>query len=246
MSNLHAMPVQEQDTKWTQKESIEQVKILTTPSPLVKVEPTLSQISSLRLPHPTDLSQGTQTIRSRKTPQRSEKETTKELVDFFDAQGWDYRTEWVTKSGKAIDYLVKAPYDGGHIFFGVECKADLNEDTKATVLADYLEQASAYSRDLNMPVFLAPIINDGSMSAHINGGREMDRLSALNIFGGRFNVGTIIKQERWWQGFKTVRWFFILRGAYFWNSNTGFNKAKLQMVCSTGSAKERENIKVWR
>ena len=246
MSNLQGTPVPEQDTKWTQKESIEKVKTLTIPYPSVREEPTLHQISSLRLPQPTDLSQGTQTIRSRKTPQRSEQEVSKDLVDFFDAQGWGYRTEWVTKSGKAIDYLVKAPYDGGHIFFGVECKKDLNEDTKATVLADYLEQASAYSRDLKMPVFLAPIINDGSMSAHTNGGREMDRLSALNIFGGRFNVGTMVKQERWWRGFKYVKWFIVLRGSYFWNSDTGFNKARLQMVCSTGSAKEREDIKVWR
>jgi len=42
--------VLEQDTKWMPKESIEQVKTSTTPSPLVKVELTLSQILSLNPP----------------------------------------------------------------------------------------------------------------------------------------------------------------------------------------------------
>ena len=47
MSNLQGTLVPEQDTKWTQKELIGQVKTLTTPSPLVKVELTPSQTSNL-------------------------------------------------------------------------------------------------------------------------------------------------------------------------------------------------------
>ena len=50
MNNLQGTPVPEQDTKWMQKELIGQVKTLTTPSPLVKVELTLSQILSLNPP----------------------------------------------------------------------------------------------------------------------------------------------------------------------------------------------------
>lgn len=47
MSNLQGTPVPVQDTKWTQKESIEKVKTLTIPYPSVREEPTLHQISSL-------------------------------------------------------------------------------------------------------------------------------------------------------------------------------------------------------
>ena len=61
MSNLQGTPVPEQDTKWMPKELTGQVKTLTTLSPLAKVELTPNQISNLRLPHPTDLSQGTLT-----------------------------------------------------------------------------------------------------------------------------------------------------------------------------------------
>lgn len=176
----------------------------------------------------------------------TEAEVSKELAQFFNAQGWEYRKEWLTKSGKAIDYLVKAPYDGGHIFFGVECKKDLNDNTNATVLADYLEQASAYSRDLNMPVFLAPIQTGAAPSEFYHGNRELSRLAGLTIFGGRFNVGIIVHQKRWYYGSEHRTSFLILRGGNFWESRSGFNPKRLHMVCSTGSAKERKELKIWK
>ena len=178
--------------------------------------------------------------------QKTEAEVSQELSQFFDEQGWEYRKEWATKSGKAIDYLVKAPYDGGHIFFGVECKKDLNDNTNATVLADYLEQASAYSKDLDMPVFLAPIKTQAAPSAFYHGNRELSRLAGLTIFGGRFNVGIIVHQTRWYYGEKHDASYLILRGGTFWESKTGFNPKRLHMVCSTGSSKERKELKIWR
>lgn len=194
---------------------------------------------------PTDHSQETRITRSRKTD-LNEKQISEQLKVFFKEQRWEYREEWPTKSGKAIDFLIKAPYDGGHIFFGVECKRDLNEHTNATILADYLEQASAYSKDLNLPVFLAPVFTNKSPSNFYFGDRDISRLAGLNIFGGRFNIGTLIKQERWWDGVKYIHWFMILRGGSFWNDEEGFNPKRLNMVCSTGSEKQRKELKVWK
>ena len=177
----------------------------------------------------------------------TEAEASKELIKFFNQQGWGFRKEWPTKSGKAIDYLVKAPHDGGHIFFGVECKKDLNQKTKATVLANYLEQASAYSRDLNMPVFLAPVVSIGN-NGFTTGGANLDALDALTIFGGRMNVGILVRENyNWYTAIgHSHRWFMVMRGAKFWDGYRGFNQDKLNLVCSTGSAKERIPLKVWR
>ena len=176
----------------------------------------------------------------------TEAETSEKLRSFFDSKGWEYKPEWVIeKSGKIIDYLVKAPYDGGHIFFGVECKKDLLT-AKATELADYLEQASSYSRDLDMPVFLAPVFCGASPSNFYGGGTNLSAISAFNIFGGRFNVGMLIKQIRYWGGEEHTYGFMILRGGLFWDDRHGFNLKRLNMVCSTGSAKERKDIKVWK
>ena len=175
----------------------------------------------------------------------TEAEASKELEKFFQQQGWEYRKEWVTKSGKAIDFLIKAPHDGGYIFFGVECKKDLHRETNATVLADYLEQASAYSKDLGMPVFLAPIFTREPPSSFYHGGREITGLSGLTIFGGRFNVGVLIRREHWWAG-SQADWTLILRGGNFWDTNKGFNPKRLNMVCSSGSKKERRELKIWK
>ena len=176
---------------------------------------------------------------------KTEAEISKELEEFFQQEGWEYRKEWITKSGKAIDFLVKAPYEDGHIFFGVECKKDLSHDTNASVLADHLEQASAYARDLDMPIFLAPIVTKDAPSALFFGHNNIDKLSALNIFGGRFNVGTLVRQERWWYGQKHVQWFSILRGGIFWDWR-GFNPKRLNTVCSLGSEKKRKEMKIWK
>lgn len=177
----------------------------------------------------------------------TEAEVSKELEKFFQQEGWDYRKEWlIKKSGKVIDFLVKAPHDGGHIFFGVECKKDLNHKTNATVLADYLEQASAYSRDLGMPVFLAPINSHKSVSSLCTGGEHLEATASLLIFGGRQNVGGLVKRQTSWGNVTSTSWYMAMRGASFWDSRNGFNPKRLHMVESTGSTKERVNIKIWK
>jgi hypothetical protein len=177
---------------------------------------------------------------------RTEAEVSEDLCKFFKSQGWDYREKFPTKSGKEIDFVVKAPYDGGSIFFGVECKRDIGEYSKATALADYLEQARAYSTDLDMPVFLAPVISSRGPSELYHGGTKLDALSALTIFGGRVNVGLLVQQDRTRYGTQSRNWLMVLRGGRFWDQRGGFNPKKLSIVCSTGSAKERKDIKIWK
>lgn len=174
--------------------------------------------------------------------------TEKEAVDvvrrFFDAYGWEYKEQYPTKSGKAIDFYVKAPHDGGFIFFGVEVKKDLSGKTNATVLADYLEQARAYSVDLDAPVFLAPAQGLG-VAELSSGGENLRAISALSIFGGRVNVGILSREERYYKGISSVNWYMVMRGGVFWKHDA-FNPKRLTMVSSTGSKKERRNIKIWR
>ena len=166
---------------------------------------------------------------------------------FFEKNKWEFKEEYeIKRSGKRIDFCVKAPYQSGHIFFGVECKRDLNDSTNATVLADHFEQAVAYSRSLNMPVFLAPVMTQYSASSLYAGGHKLRAMSALSIFGGRCNVGLLAINRSVWQNKVSVNTYMILRGGSFWNEQDGFNPQRMQMVTSTGSSKDREDIKIWR
>jgi hypothetical protein len=106
----------------------------------------------------------------------------------------------------------------------------------ATTLADHLEQAAAYARDLNMPVFIGPVQTSKSPSSMYTGGKTVDSVCALNIFGGRMNVGTFVVGNTW----HGDKFFMILRGASFYEN--GFNPKRLNMVTSTGSKKERTDI----
>jgi hypothetical protein len=156
-------------------------------------------------------------------------------------QGWTYEEEFRTKSGKAIDYVVTAMHDDREIKFGIEVKRQMSplyrNGLAATVLADHLEQASAYARDLDMPVFIAPIQSNKSPSGAYTGGSKVDSVAALNIFGGRMNVGTLMVCD---SGY--VPWYMILRGASFFEAGKGFNDKRLNVVTSTGSKKERKDI----
>ena len=115
------------DTTWTKtgqtrtemaKPTSEREKILTTLSPYQKAALTPSPILNLNQFRLTDHSLETQTDRYAKTSPKSEEDYAKELRLFFAKSGWKYREQWQTKSGNAIDFLVKTPHDGGHIFFG--------------------------------------------------------------------------------------------------------------------------------
>lgn len=63
MSNLHAMPVQGQGTRWTQKELIELERTLTMRLHSVKVAQMLNQILGSELPVKIVRSPETQTTR---------------------------------------------------------------------------------------------------------------------------------------------------------------------------------------
>lgn len=252
--NVPAMPStrQESTPTITERQTDVRVRTLTTSSLYPKAELILSQILRYERQKATARSQGTQTTQSKLIDPRSllsESDCSQVLREFFDAQGWEYREEYEIKStGKRIDFVVKAPHEGGHIFFGVECKKDLTNETNITVLADYLEQASAYSEALRMPVFLAPVMNGGMAMSLTSGSHKVDALNSLCIFGGRFNVGLISNHMyTWGYGYnKEIKYCLVMRGGYFWDEQRKFNPERLHMVCSTGSKKERKPLKIWK
>jgi hypothetical protein len=168
----------------------------------------------------------------------TEKAASALVKSFLNKNKWQYEQEVRTPSGKAIDYVVTGTHEDREFKFGIEVKRHLSKHfdggLHATTLADHFEQAAAYARDLNMPVFIGPFQTNKSPSAsYIGGPDNLDSLRALNIFGGRLNVGSLIigRNE-----------YMILRGASFWEEHTGFNPKRLNIVTSTGSDKERTDI----
>lgn len=170
----------------------------------------------------------------------TEKAASKLVSELLDAKGWSYEKEFKTSSGKAIDFVVTAMHEDREVKFGIEVKRQLSEHypngLAATTLADHLEQAAAYARDLNMPVFIGPVQTNKSPSSMYTGGKMVDSVCALNIFGGRMNVGTFVVGNTW----HGDSFYMILRGASFYEN--GFNPKRLNMVTSTGSKKERKDI----
>ena len=228
------------------KPTLERGKILTTSSLYQRAALTPSPTLNLNQFRLTDHSLGTLTDRYAKTPPKSEDDYAEELRKFFFQSRWQYREQWKTKSGNAIDFLVKAPHDGGHIFFGVECKKDMNTSTAATTLADHFEQAAAYAKDLKMPVFLGPVYYPGSANSACLGGNTIKPIAALNIFGGRMNVGTLVYRTGFNSNYNYNNWYLLMRGDYFWEPYKGFNESRLNYVVTTGSKKERVPLKVWK
>ena len=175
----------------------------------------------------------------------TEKEAIELLKKLFIWLKWDFREQFETKSGKLIDFVVKAPYDDGHIFFGVECKRRMNDRMTANELSDYLEQSSAYARDLNMPVFIGPAISHKRGHKLYAGGVHLSAIAAFNIFAGRQNVGMLVCNPHITK-YRPTKWSMVLRGTKFWDADSGFNPQRLYMVCSTGSKMERKPLKIWK
>ena len=121
----------------------------------------------------------------------------------------------------------------------------MNTRTAATTLADHFEQASAYAKDLKMPVFLGPVYFPGSPSSACLGGHTISSISALNIFGGRMNVGTLVYRTGLNHTYNYNNWYLMIRGDVFWNPD-GFNDSRLNYVVTTGSKKERIPLKIWK
>jgi len=188
-----------------------------------------------------------------RNPFTTEEECSAFLRNQFKQWGWLYREEFKTRSNKAIDFLIKARHNGGHIFFGVECKKGMDELTAATAFADHFEQARAYAHDLKMPVFVGPIFTRHDPSASYKGGPNISAIAGLNIFGGRSNVGSLIFQMDWHNDKRIREQYAIMRGDIFWSSNkdnrhtceNGFNPKRLNLVSTTGSKRERVDMKVW-
>tara|TARA_R110000868_G_C10540742_1_gene734918 strand:+ start:49 stop:618 length:570 start_codon:yes stop_codon:yes gene_type:complete len=153
---------------------------------------------------------------------------------------WKYQKQYtIPDSRKKIDYLVTTE-EG--IRFGIECKGRMimgSDGVKARVLANHFEQAAAYAQALQLPVFIGPVwFNDSPMGAG-QGGLKLTALSALNLFGGRMNVGTLLWHDR---SPYSSYWSLSLRGKSFWLNQTGFNKAMTKLVTTEGSKKEREDL----
>lgn len=255
MKKTNEPPENALDTTWTRpvptrtetvRPTPEKARILTTSSPYQKVGLTPNRTLDLNQFRLTDHFLATQTGRYAKTSPKSEEDHAKELRLFFAQSGWDYREQWQTASGNLIDFLVKAPYNGGHIFFGVECKKDMNTSTAATTFADHFEQAAAYAKDLKMPVFLGPVYYPGNASSACLGGHTIKSIAALNIFGGRMNVGTLVYRTGFNPTYNYNNWYLLMRGDYFWEPPRGFNESRLTYVVSTGSKKERIPLKIWK
>jgi hypothetical protein len=176
----------------------------------------------------------------------TEVEATKVVLDFLSQVGWDYVQEYEIKSiGKYIDFYVKAPYEDGFIFFGIECKKQLSYKSKATELAGYVEQAGAYARELQAPVFIGPLVDDFNLSDMYVGGSRLSPISAANIFGGRFNVGIMGFSYRYLRGISPDNAIFALRGNAFWKDGK-FNPKRVNIVTTTGSKKTRTPLKIFR
>jgi hypothetical protein len=174
-------------------------------------------------------------------------ETASEVVrQLIVLNDWQYEPEYELPSGKRIDYLVAAR--DGNIQFGIECKRrmsysydDYGDGMNAKTLADYFEQAAAYAGELEVPVFLGPVLHYGTGKSELyRGGTEMSSLAALNIFGGRLNVGTLVNMRSCWRTY----WLMILRGATFWGYDWKadahvFNEDRLSVARVSGAKKKR-------
>ena len=154
--------------------------------------------------------------------------------------GWSFEEQVrIPNSRGRIDYVVTT--DEG-LQFGIECKKNLFHEDKvgmsARVLAGHFEQAAAYARDLQMPVFIGPFVAPVSLMGATGGGLKLTSLAALNIFGGRVNVGTLLHHN-----YRAGSWSLILRGQRFWSEYEGMQERMNKLVVSKGAKKERVQLK---
>ena len=176
----------------------------------------------------------------------TEVDATKVILHFLYQVGWDYIQEYEIKSiGKYIDFYVKAPYEDGFIFFGIECKKQLSYNTNATEFAGYVEQAGAYARELKAPVFIGPLVDSFNLSDMYRGGPHLTSVAAATIFGGRFNVGVMGFSYSYSQGIAPKTAIFTLRGSAFWKDGK-FNPRRVNIVTTTGSKKTRTPLKIYK
>lgn len=176
----------------------------------------------------------------------TEASATEVILDFLYQVQWDFRQEYPVKNtGKYIDFFVKAPYEDGYIFFGIECKKQLSYNTNATELAGYVEQAGAYARELQAPVFIGPLVDSFNLSELYVGGPRVSSIAATTIFGGRFNVGVMGFSYRYLRTISPDNAIFALRGNAFWKDGE-FNPNRVNIVTTIGSKKTRIPMKIYK
>tara|TARA_R110001599_G_scaffold8019_2_gene38536 strand:- start:22 stop:609 length:588 start_codon:yes stop_codon:yes gene_type:complete len=171
--------------------------------------------------------------------------------EVFEKEDWTVEAQASAGEGReAIDYRVDTP-EG--LSFGIEVKRDLVTGYMTMrQMAEYFEQTAAYTRALDLPVFLGPVITTGTPSETYAGGTSCTALAAYNILGGRINVGTLVFFNYRYSQWKSPFWGMILRGDFFWTSNrkirerrkfqNGFNPKKTTMVTSSGSKNIRKSL----
>jgi hypothetical protein len=149
--------------------------------------------------------------------------------------GWSFEEQVrIPNSRGRIDYVVTT---GEGLQFGIECKKNLFHDESgmvARILAGHFEQAAAYARGLQLPVFIGPFVAPVSLMGATGGGLNLTSLAALNIFGGRVNVGSLL-----YHNYRAGSWSLILRGQRFWSEYEGMQERMNKLVTSQGAKKER-------
>jgi hypothetical protein len=161
--------------------------------------------------------------------------------------GWRYEEEYELKSGWArLDYLVKAPYEGGHIFFGIECKKALSRYTSWSDLAKYFEQMVAYQTrpDVSYPIFLAPIVEDENINNFYKKYPSYTNLNNIQVFdrlAGRLNVGVMYMSRTKGNWGATLR----LRDGTYYSDHRGFRKDRLKISVTKNSHITRVPQKIW-
>ena len=120
MNNRNAMLGQGQDISSIVKGWTEPERTLTMQRPYQKAALMRTPIYASNLQAQTVASPVTQTTRSRSiNPNLNESSFAITLRMFFESIGWEFREEYeIKKTGKRIDFCVKAPYEDGYIFFG--------------------------------------------------------------------------------------------------------------------------------
>jgi len=175
--------------------------------------------------------------------------------EVFEKEDWTVEAQASAGEGlknrkNRIDYRVDTP-EG--LSFGIEVKRDLVMGYMTMrQMAECFEQTAAYTRALDLPVFLGPVITTGTPSETYAGGTSCTALAAYNILGGRINVGTLVFFNHKYTPWKAPFWGMILRGDFFWTSDrnirerrnfqNGFNPKKTTMVTSSGSKNIRKSL----
>lgn len=165
-----------------------------------------------------------------------------------ETEGWDFKEEYELTSGWArLDYLVKAPYKEGHVFFGIECKKGLHAYTSWKDLAKYFEQMVAYQNrpDVDYPIFLGPVVEDkkATPSYYEGTAQYLTNMQAFDRLAGRLNVGVLYMSYK----NETQDWRskFMLRDGSYYDDQYGFHERRMKISVTHNSHIKRVPQKIY-